>query len=308
MNEKKILSVSLASLLKIYPPKAEDLYYDGCIFGYRRVPNAKTAMEQFRFPTRINAFGIVFCSKGSITITADLRRHILGFHTMFVCTPGTIVQVESQQEAEIRFILCEEEFINRVHIDFKLLLFLFMAVRENPCLTLEDDEWSEIDHSLEETFSEGIKHQTDPLSTEIMQALFRILAYRICRIIDRQIGQRSNDKTANESHRDRQAFHFNSFIEVLSQNYMHERSVGFYAERLHLTPKYLTTLIRMTTGKTATEWIDEYVILEAKNLLKYSTMNIQEVAYYLNFPNQSFFGRYFKMHTGMTPSAYRKSR
>ena len=81
--------------------------------------------------------------------------------------------------------------------------------------------------------------------------------------------------------------------------------MGCYAEQLHLTPKYLTTLLRSTTGRTASEWIDEYVILEAKNLLKYSTMNIQEIAYYLNFPNQSFFGRYFKQHTGKPPSAYR---
>ena len=59
---------------------------------------------------------------------------------------------------------------------------------------------------------------------------------------------------------------------------------------------------------TAAEWIADYVVLEAKNLLKYSTMSIQEIAYCLNFPNQSFFGKYFRSHTGMTPSAYRMSK
>ena len=83
------------------------------------------------------------------------------------------------------------------------------------------------------------------------------------------------------------------------------RSVGFYAGQLNLTPKYLTTIIRKTSGRTAVQWIDDYVVLEAKNLLKYSTMSIQEISYYLNFPNQSFFGKYFKNHTGMTPTAYR---
>ena len=77
---------------------------------------------------------------------------------------------------------------------------------------------------------------------------------------------------------------------------------------MHLTPKYLTTIIRKTTGRTASEWIDDYVVLEAKNLLKYSTMSIQEVAYSLNFPNQSFFGKYFKEHTGLTPTAYRTGK
>ena len=94
----------------------------------------------------------------------------------------------------------------------------------------------------------------------------------------------------------------------LARHYMQQRSVGFYAGQLNLTPKYLTTLIRKTSGRTAVEWIDDYVVLEAKNLLKYSTMSIQEIAYYLNFSNQSFFGKYFKSHTGMTPSAYRIGR
>ncbi len=84
--------------------------------------------------------------------------------------------------------------------------------------------------------------------------------------------------------------------------------MGFYAAQLNLTPKYLSTLIRQTSGRTASEWIDDYVILEAKNLLKYSTMSVQEIAYSLNFPNQSFFGKYFKNHTGQTPSGYRMSR
>mgnify|MGYP002942986293 CR=1 FL=1 len=86
---------------------------------------------------------------------------------------------------------------------------------------------------------------------------------------------------------------------------MQQRSVGFYAGQLNLTPKYLTTLIKRISGLSVSEWIDNYVILEAKTLLKYSNMSVQEIAYYLNFPNQSFFGKYFKNHTGMTPTAYR---
>ena len=84
--------------------------------------------------------------------------------------------------------------------------------------------------------------------------------------------------------------------------------MGFYARQLCITPKYLTTLIKRISGLSVSEWIDNYVIIEAKTLLKYSTMSIQEIAYCLNFPNQSFFGKYFRSHTGMTPSAYRMSK
>lgn len=308
MNEKEILSVSLASLLKIYPMQERDLSYDGCLLGYRDALKTETAMNIFRFPTRINSFGVVFCLNGSITVTSDLRRCVIGAHSLFVCPPGTIVQVESQEEAVVYFILCEEEFLNRIHIDMKQLLHLFLTIRENPCLTLNDAEWSVMMRSLEEIFTEGHKGRKDTLSVEIMLSLFRTFSYRLCRTIDDRIEKLAITPVAEISSRDRNTVYFNTFIEELSKNYMQERSVGFYAERLHLTPKYLTTLLRTTTGRTATEWIDAYVILEAKNLLKHSTMNIQEVAYYLNFPNQSFFGRYFKQHTGMTPSAYRASK
>ena len=81
--------------------------------------------------------------------------------------------------------------------------------------------------------------------------------------------------------------------------------MGFYARQLCITPKYLTTLIKRISGLSVSEWIDNYVIIEAKTLLKYSTMSIQEIAYYLNFPNQSFFGSYFKHNTGMSPSQYK---
>lgn len=192
MNEKEILSVSLASLLKIYPLQPGDIYYDGCLMGYREALERETAiMDLFRFPTRIDAFGVVFCSKGSATVTADLKHCVIGGQTMFVCPPGTIIQVESQQQAAVRFILCEEDFINRIRIDLKLLLHLFMAVRENPTLTLDDREWAEIMRSLDETFAEGRLGRTDALSEEIRLSMFRTLAYRICRIIDNRIERRA---------------------------------------------------------------------------------------------------------------------
>lgn len=96
-------------------------------------------------------------------------------------------------------------------------------------------------------------------------------------------------------------------MQLLSESFKTERSVAYYARRMCITPKYLTTLIKRISNKSVSEWIDEYVILEAKTLLKYSNMSIQEIAYHLNFPNQSFFGSYFKRNTGLSPSQYKQS-
>ena len=83
--------------------------------------------------------------------------------------------------------------------------------------------------------------------------------------------------------------------------------MAFYADKLCLSPKYLSKLIKEVSGKPAPEWIDSYVMLEAKHLLKYSNLPIKEIVYRLNFSNQTVFYKYFKAHTGMTPTDYRNS-
>lgn len=73
-----------------------------------------------------------------------------------------------------------------------------------------------------------------------------------------------------------------------------------------MTPKYLSLLVKNVSNRTAGEWIDNYVVLEAKALLSSSTLSIQEISDRLNFANQSFFGKYFKQHAGISPTEYRK--
>lgn len=303
MNETEIQSHSLSTLLDRLGRREEDFYYDGCLIASRVDLEDERSIDLFRYPTRLNAIAIIFCSKGSITFTAGLQRHTLRERTLFVHLPGSILQVESvQQEASVYAVLCEEEFIRRINIDFKLLTQLFLAVEKHPCLPMSAAEWEGVRRSFAEIAAEGTPLPADDYSHEILRSVIRTLAYKVCRIVERHL---ESAPAAETTARSRSEEYFSEFMRVLSKHYMQHRAVGFYAEALHLTPKYLTTIIRRTSGRTATEWIDDYVVLEAKNLLKYSTRSIQEIAYCLNFPNQSFFGKYFRNHTGMTPTAYR---
>lgn len=96
-----------------------------------------------------------------------------------------------------------------------------------------------------------------------------------------------------------------NFINLLMENYTQSREVSFYAEKLYITPKYLSMVLKEQNGKTAKEWIDSYVVTEVKLLLKTTDLSIQEITYKLNFPNQSFLCKYFKAHTGLSPMHYR---
>ena len=102
--------------------------------------------------------------------------------------------------------------------------------------------------------------------------------------------------------------YFHRFLHELSQHYLERRSVSFYADRLCISSRYLTTIVRRVSGMSVSEWMNRYIMMEAKYLLKYTEMSIQEIAYKLSFPNQSFFGKYFKQHTGMAPSAFRSQQ
>ena len=84
-----------------------------------------------------------------------------------------------------------------------------------------------------------------------------------------------------------------------------ERRVSFYASELCVSPKYLTAAVKKTCGRTPTEWIDEIVIGEIEYMLCHTQFSIKEIAFELKFPNLSFFGKYFKMHKGVSPRCYR---
>ncbi|MBF1604781.1 MAG: AraC family transcriptional regulator, partial [Prevotella sp.] len=100
---------------------------------------------------------------------------------------------------------------------------------------------------------------------------------------------------------------FRDFIQTVEKNYRTERRVSWYAQQLCITSKYLSETVRTVSRRTPSDWIDSYVTRELRVMLRNSTMSIKQIADELNFANQSFMGKYFKEHVGMSPSQFRKS-
>lgn len=97
---------------------------------------------------------------------------------------------------------------------------------------------------------------------------------------------------------------FEKFINYVKRHCMESRCVQFYANKLFISAKYLSSIVKEISGKTANQWIGEFVILEAKMLLRSTNLTVQEVSDRMNFPNQSFFGKYFKQHVGVSPKMW----
>ncbi|WP_278506847.1 AraC family transcriptional regulator [Alistipes finegoldii] len=294
-SQTPINSFTLAELIDLAGEQRQGLMRE-CITA-----SSDSQMQVFRFPCRIDAFIIGVGTEGETSVSFNLHEFRLKKDSMFIFTPKNILQVNSQQYFKADVIAISPDFMRRINIDIKNMMPLFLKFVENPTLALTPEESRSMRGMIAQIERETRGPETH-FSFDIVSGLIAAMIYKVGDIMYHYLAEHPEGQ--NNSH-NRAEEYFKQFTHLLGEHFREERSVGFYARQLCITPKYLTTLIKRISGQSVSEWIDNYVILEAKTLLKYSTMSIQEIAYYLNFPNQSFFGSYFKRNTGMSPSQYK---
>ena len=150
------------------------------------------------------------------------------------------------------------------------------------------------------TFIWGVL-QEPTFHKEAIQHLLASLIYYLRYIVQNSI-------ELNPAQLTRQEEIFQRFIALVNTYSKKERNVIFYADKLCLTPRYLNTVIRQASQQTVMDWINQSIILEAKVLLKHSNLLVYQVSDELNFPNPSFFSKFFKRMTGMTPHEYQQTK
>ncbi|WP_417008123.1 helix-turn-helix domain-containing protein [Alistipes putredinis] len=274
------------------------------IMGECIAANSASEMEIFRFPSRLNALIIGVGTEGETSLTSNLQEFRLKKDSLFIFSPKHILQVQSNNRFKAHLIVIAPDFLKRINIDTKRMMPLFLQFGSLPCMELTHAESQSL-RSFILMVEQELKGSETDFSSEIIGGLIAATIYKVGDILTHYLTE--HPEVDSPIH-NRAEEYFRQFTELLGEHYKHERSVGFYARQLCITPKYLTTLIKRISGKSVSEWIDNYVILEAKTLLKYSNMSVQEIAYYLNFPNQSFFGSYFKRNAGMSPSQYKAKK
>lgn len=142
----------------------------------------------------------------------------------------------------------------------------------------------------------GISH---PQREDLLASMCRIISTLCDEFILKQHSEFSGNMQSHE-------VLFERFYQLIVRHYRESREVAFYADKLALTPKYFATVIKQTTGMTATEWINRYVLVEAKWLLRQDRQkSIQQIAYLLGFTEQASFSRFFKSYEGVSPTEYR---
>lgn len=258
-------------------------------------------------PCRFDGLLMLYCIRGSVRISVNLNEYDISDNHLIITTPGKILKVTDvpeQDASNLKYLLIamSSDFASGLRLDLKSLLNDGVALMETPVLRLEEDKiklMSQYLSLMAEVIRMKGEYQEDALRSLVASMLCVVAGVWSERL------EEVRNTTSQTTSRSRMIF--DQFIKLVSEYHTKYRNVGFYADKLCLTPKYLSKLIKTASGRSAPEWIDAYVILEAKNLLKYSDITIKEIVYRLNFPNQSVFYKFFKARTGMTPSDYRNS-
>lgn len=262
----------------------------------------KQIMEIFMSSVRMATTFFVLCKDGEVDITYNQKHYVLKKNSLIVGIPDIVVQINSQSLIDANAMFCKKEFLDGLNVKVdNSLIHILLYILNNPILELTAEELSDLQHTFMDLEKFAKTNEEDFFTKEIIASGIRAFIYKVCRIVSCRIKQSEYPRVNT-----RKYDYFKRFFALLATGYKQHRNVNWYAEQLHLSTKYFTSLIRQVSGRTTVDWINDRVIYEAKNLLLYSEMSITEIAYQLNFPSTSFFSKYFKNIVGINPSEFRK--
>ncbi|MDR0835534.1 MAG: helix-turn-helix domain-containing protein [Tannerella sp.] len=285
--EKKILPFNWRSELE-NRTEVDSIDNDFILF------NNPIITEVFDYPFRVDVTTAIICIQGTTRGLVNLQPFTTQAPCLIILLPDQILQHEYfSEDFSGLFIVMSRRFEASLNLHEEFSLFL--SVRNNPCIPLNDNE---LDAMLGyySMMKRTVSIKDNPRRLEIAKHLTLAFFYGL---------GYEHHKPLDEDKKSKHEILTQNFLKQVQVHYKVHRDIGFYADKLCLTPKHLSKVIKDSSGKTADEWIDDYVTLEAKALLKSTNMTIQQISDELNFPSQSFFGKYFKRNTGMSPKTYR---
>ena len=258
-----------------------------------------------RLSSSYRIFALVLCTQGNISMNIDDKTyHVNKGDTLFI--PPAIHSNTVSFSNDLRGIVLyvDYDFIMAI-VNKTMDITTGLYFSEHPFLSLSVSQYDRILTQMqtlmarEEHENESYANSPNPqVITELLSSMCRTLAYEIvnCYMLSHhlQVGTWNvTDKLAQ-----------NCIVAVYNNDRKH-REVAHYADLLCVTPSYLSVVVKEKTGKTALQWINDVVMSDARQLLLYSDQSIKEIVATLGFPNQSFFGKYFKQHSGKSPKRFR---
>ena len=263
-------------------------------------PEVQTASEfvATSYPFKVNFTLILLCTNGYMRVQANLKELLLQANSALVILPNTIgLCLEVSENCQLALIAYSGSKYEK-EINTAASLSVLKYLSKQPILHLSPEELAET-LAIYNAMRRKVEQTDYKFTREALNGYMQVLFCNGRQWMSRYTRQQEAGRVQS-----RQQMVFERFLWLVQKHYREERGITFYAGKLCLTPKYLSTVVRQCGGRHAGEWIRDYVILEAKALLRSRQYTAQQVSDLLNFPNASFFGKYFKAATGCSPRQY----
>lgn len=249
------------------------------------------------YPFKLTFALTMFCLRGFMRVRLNLKEYVLGKNDVLVILPGSIGEcLEIGTDTEIVAIgSSTHRLIGEQQTSLSMAFLKFFT--STPLIHISQKDMEE-SMSLYHLMRAKLEQPDYAYKLEAVTGYLQVLFYNGYQWIS-DYNRKSLQRVEN-----RQQQLFDDFLELVQAHYNEHRCMIFYAEKLCLTPKYLSQVILEVSDRHATDWIRDYVILDAKALLKSGKYTVQQVGDLLNFSNASFFGKYFKAAVGCTPRKY----
>ena len=272
---------------------------ENALFTYIDSTEYDSLINPGNLPHALRRGGIFICLGGEGDVIIDENKYHLSRNTMCVAFPGTIIQAfDTEEDFESYTLAIDIDFLRELNIPSANSIHISM--RENPCVVLTDEELQSIMEICKMMHRKDSRTQ-HPYHQQINVLTLTLLCFELAGIYLRDIPVKRQPCT-------RQDMIFRRFMTLLATDITTSREVKYYADKLCISPKYLTIVTRQMSSRSASDWITRSAILNAKAKLATTNLTVQQISDQLNFPNPSFFGQYFLRHTGMTPKEYRRSK
>ena len=253
-----------------------------------------------------NKYGFFLCRKGEADILLDNHSFHIEAGVLCLYTPYTFIRIIRHTD-NIEGCLMEGELDTIQSALSNIPAAERFAIRSHPCVKLGTAECQRLEQAVEmlAARTELLRKAERPRSVRLLHTLVQALLQALCLEV---LEIYFNCTTIEELPQNREEKIFNRFLMSVFRNCSEERSVTFYAREQHLSPNYLSTIVKNQSGRTAIQWIETFTLLQAQHYLLQTRLSIKEIAYQLHFPDQSVFGRYFKKHCGVSPTDYRNRK
>ena len=251
-------------------------------------------------PSRMKSLFLALCTSGHAQYTVDTKMHEVGAGDVIIISEEQVVaDYMLSRDCKGIALIMSYDFFQNIVSGVHELSALFLFARTHPVFHLDNNQTKALENDIQH-IKEKIIDTGHRFRRELVMTMLKALIIDMSDIIYRfqQVG---------EAGQTRAEAIFRDFIQTVEKNYRTERRVSWYAQQLCITSKYLSETVRTVSRRTPSDWIDSYVTRELRVMLRNSTMSIKQIADELNFANQSFMGKYFKEHVGMSPSQFRKS-